>query len=212
MLSPPSHCCPYIDETVKFDDEPIRANLTSVNICFDEALMAKRLHGRLLQSKCAASIGSTSAANPQDTHVCDLFGLDSSDSDRHDYWYTPEDMTNPQHSVYATHASKPKSVNREHIMNIWRISEDEARRTLEVTTQLNMQDNESNLSRALSTNARILRYKRINSFFFTDKFFGKNSIRGYTWMQLFVLDKRFVKVYVMKSKGQFPLALKLFTK
>ena len=32
MLSPPSHLCPYIDETVKFDDDPIRANLASVNI------------------------------------------------------------------------------------------------------------------------------------------------------------------------------------
>ena len=58
----------------------------------------------------------------------------------------------------------------------------------------------------------MLRYKRISSFFFTDTFFGKKSIHGYTCMQLFVSDKGFVKVYGMKSKGQFPLALKLFTK
>ena len=31
MLSLPSHLCPYIDETVKFDDDPIHANLASVN-------------------------------------------------------------------------------------------------------------------------------------------------------------------------------------
>ena len=147
MLSSLSHRCLYIDETVKFDDDPIRANLASVNMCFDEALMAEQLRGPLLHSNYAASIGSTSVANTQNTHVCELFGLNSSDSDRHKYCYTPEDMTNPQRSVSATHASKPKSVNKEHIMNIWRISEDEACRTLEVTTQLNMQDADSNLSR-----------------------------------------------------------------
>ena len=212
MLSQSSHCCPYIDETVKFDDDPIRANLASVNICFDETLMAERFHDRLLQSKYAASIGSTSAANTQDPHVCEIFGLDPSDSDCHEYWYTPEDMINPQRSVSATHASKPKGINKEHIMKIWRVSEDEAWRTLEVTTQLKMQDAESNLPRALSTNDWMLHYRRINSFFFTDNFFGKKRIRGYTCMQLFVSDKGFVKVYGMKIKGQFTLALKLFTK
>ena len=73
MLSPTSHRCPYIYETVKFDDNPIRANLASVNICFDEALIAERLHDQLLQSKYAASIGSTSSTNPQDTHVSEFF-------------------------------------------------------------------------------------------------------------------------------------------
>ena len=73
MLSPLSHRCPYIDETVKIDDDPIRANLDSVNICFDEALMDEGLHDRLIQSKYAASIGSTSSTNPQDTHVSEFF-------------------------------------------------------------------------------------------------------------------------------------------
>ena len=126
MLSPLSHRCLYIDETVKFDDDPIRANLASVNMCFDEALMAEQLRGPLLHSKYAVSIGSTSVANTQNTHVCELFGLNSSDSDCHKYCYTPEDMTNPQRSVSATHASKPKGINKEHIMKIWRVSEDEA--------------------------------------------------------------------------------------
>ena len=118
MLSLPSHRCLYIYGTVKFDYNPIRANIASVNICFDEELMAKRLHDQLLQSKYAASIGSTSAANIQDTHVCELFGIDLSDPDHNEYWYTPEDMTNLQRSLSATHASKPKGVNKEHIMKI----------------------------------------------------------------------------------------------
>ena len=92
--------------------------------------MAVRFHDRLLRSKYAASIGSTSDSNTQDPHVCELFGLNLYDSDCHDHWYTPEDMINPQRSVSATHASKPKGVNKEHIMKIWRVSEDEARHTL----------------------------------------------------------------------------------
>ena len=112
----------------------------------------------------------------------------------------------------TTHASKPKGVNKEHLRNIWRISEDEARRILEVTTQLNMHDAYSNLSRALSSNDQMLMYKRINSFFFTDTFFGKKSACGYIFRKLFISDKGFVKVYGMKIKSQFHQALGLFTK
>jgi hypothetical protein len=101
------------------------------------------------------------------------------------------------------------------LSKVWRISEEEARRTLEVTTQLNKQDADSNLSRRFSTNDRMLRYRRIKSFFFTDTFFatGKaKSLRGFTCMQLFVSDKGFVKVYGMTSPKEFPSALKMFCK
>ena len=61
----------------------------------------------------------------------------------------------------------------------------------------------------------MLRYKRINSQFFTDTFFvtakGK-STRGNTSAQIFVSDKGFVAIYPMQSKGNFPDALKLFCK
>ena len=62
---------------------------------------------------------------------------------------------------------------------------------------------------------RMLRYRRINSFFFMDTFFAtKNakSIRGYNQMQLFVSDKGFVKVYGMTSQAQVPKAIQMFTK
>ena len=57
----------------------------------------------------------------------------------------------------------------------------------------------------------MLRYKRINSQFFTDTFFGK-STRGNTCAQLFVSDKGFVAIYPMKSKADYPQALHLFLK
>ena len=121
-------------------------------------------------------------------------------------------MSNPQAGLSAPHESKPKGVNKEHLQKIWRISEDEARHTIEVTTLLNIQDEYFKLSHALSSNDRMLRYKRINSFFFADTFFGKKSDRGYIYMQLFVSDKGFVKVYGMKSKAQLPQAPRLFTR
>ena len=61
----------------------------------------------------------------------------------------------------------------------------------------------------------MLIYQRINTHFFTDTFFvtkkAKSTI-GNTCMQLFVSDKGFVFVVPMKSKAEFPDALKLFAK
>ena len=121
-------------------------------------------------------------------------------------------MPNPQAVLYATHASKPKRLNTDHLQKIWIISEDESRHNLEVATQLNIQDSDSNPSCSLSSNDRMLTYKRINSLFFTDTLFGKMSARGYICMQLFVSYKRFFKFYCMKNKAQLTQALKLFTK
>ena len=92
------------------------------------------------------AIGSTTAGNPQDADTCELFAS----------------------LISAAHAERPKGVTKELLSKIWRISEDEARRTIEVTTRLNKQDAESNLIRKFSTNDRQMRYRRIMSFFFTD--------------------------------------------
>ena len=61
----------------------------------------------------------------------------------------------------------------------------------------------------------MLRYRQINSRFFTDTFFvtkRAKSTHGNTFMQFFVSDKDFVFVVPMKSKGGFPSALKVFAK
>ena len=107
-----------MDLTIRFDDDPIRANLASVNICFDEELMEERLNNRLVHSKYSTSIGSTDAANTQDGDVCELFGFDLDDPALQEYWYKPKYMSNPQAGLSATHASKPKGVNKEHLKKI----------------------------------------------------------------------------------------------
>ena len=55
-----------MDSKIRFDDDPICANLASVNICFDYEFMAERMNDRLFQSNYTTAIGSTYAAN---THM-----------------------------------------------------------------------------------------------------------------------------------------------
>ncbi|KAL7538844.1 hypothetical protein ACHAXR_009411 [Thalassiosira sp. AJA248-18] len=182
------------EDDLKQDDDPIRAHVADLSGIFDPTIFQNALNDRLGDSKLAMAAGCTMAHNPQDDLDCELF----------------EDI-----SIAATHAAIPKGVSKEMLTKVWGISEDEARRTLEVTTQLNKQDADSKLSRKFSTNDKMLRLRRINSFFFSDTFFvtkKAESIRGYTCMQLFVSDKGFVKVYGMSSVSQFPDALRLFVK
>ena len=75
VSSQTSDLCPYMDLTVRFDVDPIRANLASANICFYEYLMTERLNDRLVQSKYATDIGSTDAANIQYGDVCEFLTL-----------------------------------------------------------------------------------------------------------------------------------------
>ncbi len=62
----------------------------------------------------------------------------------------------------------------------------------------------------------MLRYKRINEYFFMDTFFatkkaGKSS-RGNSCCQLFVTDKGFIHVVPMKAKSDVLQAVKEFAK
>ena len=64
-------------------------------------------------------------------------------------------------------------------------------------------------------NDRMLRYRRIKSNFFTDTMFvtkAAKSTRGYTMLQLFVLDKRYIALYPMERKNDFQDCLHLFYK
>ena len=110
------------------------------------------------------AIGSMNAANPQDDMECPLFEPTVSDWARERKAYA---------STAATHAERPKGVNKELLMKVLRIPENEAWRTLQVTTQLNHQDADSNMSRRFGTNDRMLRYRRINSLFYSDTFHTK---------------------------------------
>ena len=124
------------------------------------------------------------------------------------------DWDRPEFKVGAT-AKSPKKPSASFISKIWNIKHDEADKALQQTTNLSRQGADNDLSRQNSTNDRMLRYKRIDSTFFTDTFFvtakGK-STRSNTSAQIFVSDKGLVAIYPMRSKGDFPDALKMFCK
>ena len=69
-------------------------------------------------------------------------------------------------------AGKTGRVDPKHLSKIWRISHEDAQRTIDVTTQMSTRTDDPTLSRNYSTNDRMLRYKSINDFFFMDTFFA----------------------------------------
>ena len=113
-------------------------------------------------------------------------------------------------------AGKTRGVDPKHLAKIWRISHEDAQRTIDVTTQTSTRTDDPTLSRNYSTNDRMLRYKRIKDYFFMDTFFatkkGGQSSRGHTCCQLFVTDKGFIYVVPMKKKSEVLLAIKQFAK
>ena len=87
--------------------------------------------------------------------------------------------------VSAAHAESPKGINAKELSKVWMIDIETAKRTLKVTSQRRRQDGNSTLSRNINTNDRMLRYKRINTHFFTVTFFATKKAkftRGVTCM------------------------------
>ena len=76
----------------------------------------------------------------------------------------------------VAHSELPKGVTDDQLSKVWRVSNEVAPRTLYVTTQLNKQDSDSNLSCHFSTNYRMLRYKRLTYLFYTNTFYATQVI------------------------------------
>jgi hypothetical protein len=166
----------------------MQAGIADLTACFDEELLRRAVTDRAAKSKVEMEAGNVKLGD------------------------TSEDETIFHSSV--AHAETPMGITAEQLSKVWRISEENAKRALNVTMQLNKQDANASLSRRFGTNDRMLQYKRIDSLFYTDTFFSKKviSVRGFSMMQLFVSDKRFVKVYGMKSQKEFLSTLKPFYK
>ncbi len=118
-------------------------------------------------------------------------------------------------TLSAVRAGKTQGVSAEHLAKIWWISHNNAVWTLEVTTQLLHTNDGSSLSCNAGTDDCAVRYKKLQSTFFSNTLFATKkakSLRGNTCAQLFALDKGFVAVYPMRSQSEYLLALKQFAK
>ena len=102
---------------------------------------------------------------------------------------------------HSTNASRPRGVTPEHLSKIWRILQEDAKRTINTTTQTSVRMQDPMLSCIYGTTDCIIRYKCIQDYFFMDTFFatkkGGRSCRGHTCCQLFVTDKGFLYVVPM---------------
>ena len=128
-----------------------------------------------------------------------------------------EIMISTVHTKFcANHTTPPEGVTAQDLSKVWRIDLITAKRTLQVTTQLQRSKDDLSLTRSYRKNERMLRYKHIKEFFWMDILFatrnGGKSSRGNNATQLFVNEKFYVCVISLKSESEVPKALKLFSK
>ena len=139
----------------------MRVQVALVSGAYDPEIFCKMINEQVATSKFSAAEGST-MANPQDP-------------DREILYATEQEMRG---FASATHTEKQKGVSPELLEKILRIDNSTAKRTIHTTNQLNRQEANSKLSRNFVTNDRMLRYRRIKSYLFTEHFFVTNS--GYS--------------------------------
>ena len=116
----------------------------------------------------------------------------------------------------GVHGGPEVGIDARHLLKVWRISYDDAKRTIDATTQHGTHHPNPVMNQNYTTNDWMLRYRRINQYFFMDTFFatkkGGTSSRGNTCCQLFVTDKGFIYVVPMKHKSEVLLTIKQFAK
>ena len=123
----------------------------------------------------AASIGSTNTLVSQ--YISDSKPDDNDSSSADDDMTFDLDSEGVQEQVeeflsHVTNASRPHGVTPEHLSKVWHISTEDARRTIETTTQTSVQTQDPTLSRNYGANDCMLRYRHIQDYFFMDTFFA----------------------------------------
>ena len=143
-----------------------------------QALNMRNKHGHF-----AMSTGVTSILNQpyqdNDDDSQDSSDEDDTSQDDSDYDFDPMELDDDTNEALldkfiasTAQTAKTRGVNPKHLSKIWRISHEDAQRTIAVTTEMSTQTDDPTLSRNYSTNDRMLRYKRIKDFFFMDTFFA----------------------------------------
>ena len=185
------------------DDHAART-ISSIDSCLIEDEFIDALESLDIATACGIAAGSTHTAGSdcEDLFIDDIGAIISAATG----------------TFSALASGAHQGISAERLSKIWRISEDDAQRTVEQTTQLGRNSANTSLSREFPTNDRATRYKRfIDTVFYTDTMFvtGKaKSTRGYTCVQVYVSDKGFVYCHLMKgiNSAEYMAALKSFCK
>ncbi len=199
-----------VDACLEDDNDTEIGELTDVDIAhfLAEELQSQRAHDRVLDpdtfsqelytiamaSVKEMALGSVTVGNLG----CELFDAPDGDS-----------------FISAVTAGKPGGVSAERLAKLFSIPFDDAARTLAVTTQLNRQTANSSLSRNFETKDQMVRYKQLNSTFFTDTMYvtaKAKSTRENTCAQLFVSNKALLVGFPMRDTKSYLNLLKIFAK
>ena len=145
----------------------------------DEHQLNHAMNMRNKHGQFAMSIGATSILDQpyldddddsQDSSDEDNISQDDSDDD-----FDPMELDDDTNEALldnfmasTAQARKTRGVDPKHLSKSWRISHEDAQRTIDVTTQTSTQTDDPTLSRNYSTNDRMRRYKRIKDYFFMD--------------------------------------------
>jgi hypothetical protein len=196
------------NDEIKLNHDGIRSQLASLSVVHEPSLLSAAMSDRASISHLSMAVGSTTY-NDESCEVFESMETMTLRAQAH--------ATVPIWDINASVISAGRStgVTPEHMSKIWRIPFDDAARTLETTTQLIQQDPDSSLSHSAGTNDRAVRYRKINSIFWTDTMFAMKKavrLRGNTCCQFFASDKDYVGVYCMKKEAEYLYALKEFSK
>ena len=135
-----------------------------------QALNMRNEHGQFAMNIGATSILDQSYLDDDDSQ--DSSDDDDTSQDNSDDDFDPIELDNDTNEVLLDNFMA-STTQAKHRSKIWRISHEDAQRTIDVTTQMSTQTDDPTLSRNYSTNDRMLRYKRIKDlFFFMDTFFA----------------------------------------
>lgn len=212
----------------EIEDDPMVANSLSVSaledhmvdMCMTPDSEASRVRpmslGDALEDRASLgdymmSVGATRVVS--DDESSHGSGSEEDDASSID-WESVEDSLDD--FMASAVSGGPSGVSPQHLSKVWRISHKEAEKTIQQTSQRSVRPQTSVLAKNYGTGDRMLRYKRINTYFFTDTFFatkkGGKSTRGHTCCQLFVTDKGFIYVVPMRRRSDVLQAIKQFTK
>ena len=108
-------------------------------------------------------------------------------------------------------SNRHSQINSENLSERWNIGLNQAKQTLQVTTQKGVRSAILPLSRRYRTDRMYQQRKLRNQKFYTDTLFGKcKSLTNNTCVQIFANESYFVKAYPMEKKSMAGLALRQF--
>ena len=159
--------------------------------------------------KFQITVGSTTATNGK--YIVDDNNISVSSSNNTNYYDNDEDefiidsvyykLVNKAFDldsimVNTVYGEPNQGVKASHLSKIWRIDENIAKHTLDITTQRSVRKYKPKLSHTYGTTDRMLRYKHLKEYFYMDTLFAtsksKNSSRSHTYAQVFVADNFFI--------------------